>query len=223
MSIYQMMLHFTLEWAMFSLSIGVDIKMYDSLRIAEIMESILNYTSAVDSELRNSLRDGLSSQQIDDYIQNMSIQIPSEVEELYKWHDGMNDESRWENQRVLLYYHYFLPFSESLDIYYTWVKNRANEDLRLFPIFEFENEFYATSCSSTKQNSSPIYNVYGGSTIAYDSLKTMLMSILECYESGAYQIGSDRWDLEIDEERAAEIKLRWNPCRNTELSLFDHP
>lgn len=197
--------------------------MYSSFTIPGAMEQILVYTSSVDPDLRGSLIEGLSSEQIEYYTQNLNFQISRELEEIYKWHNGMDLQNRRGAQRSLLYYHHFLPLAEAVDTHLSWIEDGIGEELGLFPIFEYEGEFYAASCGSVKRDSQPIYSVYHDIQIAYDSLRTMLLSILECYETGAYQIVPGKKDLEIDEERVAEIKLRWNPCRRTELSLYDHP
>lgn len=60
----------------------------------------------------------------------------------------------------------------------------------------------------------------------------MLLAILECYETGAYQpvIEDDTVTTTVDEQQVAEIKLRWNPVRHeayqkalNQQSFYAHP
>lgn len=194
--------------------------------IAEIMEEILTYTASVDPDLRASLRDGLSYDQIEEKSHDFSLEIPREVKDLYAWHNGMHAENREAHR--LLYYHYFLPLDEALELceYFEEVEFFEDSEYLLenkaLSLFEYECEYYAARCSSEKQDTAPIHFVYEGETVVYDSLTTMLMSILECYRTGAYPPKLTA-DAGIDEQLVAQIKLKWNPVRNEIHSQLNHP
>lgn len=196
--------------------------------IAEIMEEILTYTASVDPDLRASLRDGLSYDQIEEKSRDFGLEIPREVKDLYAWHDGMHAENREDHQ--LLYYHYFLPLDEALELceHFEEVEFfRYSEDLlgnKILPLFEYECEYYAARCNSEKQDRAPIYFVYHGEKVVYDSLTTMLMSILECYRIGAYILtpNGDEPFIE-DEQLVAQTKLNWNPVRSSIFNRLNRP
>lgn len=187
--------------------------------IAGILRRILNHTAKVNPTLRASLRKGLSKTQIKERTRDFPFRLPREVEELYQWRDGMNVEVHDDS---LFHNHYFLPLHKALEEYQmnlTWrVLSDGDPTIvpNLLPLFSFQGEFYGAYCRREKQDTAPIYFVFHSESIVYDSLTSMLSAILECYETGAYQptIENDTVATIVDEQRVAEIKLRWNPVRN---------
>lgn len=191
--------------------------------VANILEGILSFTASTDPHLGQCLQEGLSSEQINEMTQDFSFRLPREVEELYKWHNGMGPEGREDHR--LLYYHYFLPLDEALDLSKSFAEIDFIEKKGLLPLFEFEGEYYASCCSEEEQELASICFLYHDEHIVYDSLTTMLSSILECYEQKAY-VPVMCWAGEpnADEDLAAQIKLKWNPVRQRSgLGLCDHP
>jgi hypothetical protein len=194
--------------------------MSTSSPIADILEQILDYTASVDPKLRDCLCERLSAKKIDDLTREFGFELPTEVEDLYKWHNGMREEDR-ETHR-LLYYHYFLPLEEALDLHQNFLESDYIEEKGLLPLFEFEGEYYAACCTSQKQELAPIYFLYHDETIVYDSLTAMLSSILECYQTGAYSpILDEDGEPLANEVLATQIKLKWNPVRGEMRS--SHP
>jgi len=188
-----------------------------SATLAEILEQILGYTS-IDPEVRQSLRCGLTLEEIESQLHNFPFQVPGEVKELYQWHDGLDSDCQ------LFYYHTFLPLDESLLIYEEYLKEfvENGDDEPTLPIFAFEGEYYAAQCSDEQQDSAPIWFIYHGNEIVYNSLKTMLLAILECYETGAYRPILQEWgvDTTVDEQKVSDIKLKYNLIRQEFLELF---
>lgn len=186
--------------------------MNGSNELVDILEKILNYTS-IDPELKPSLQKGLSLEEIELKLRNFPLCVPKEVKRLYQWHDGMDDTGC-----ELFHYHRFLPLDESLTLYKGWIDDPDYSNL--LPLFEFEGEYYCILCSQTKEESGSIWFILHGTDQEYDSLTTMLLAALECYEAGAYQptlkyshAGHSYVETKIDEQKVAEIKLKHNPIR----------
>lgn len=201
------------------------------LSLVEILEKILNYTS-IDDRVRAKLRPGLSRQEIQAKVChfNFPFSLPQEVEELYQWHDGFNLDY-YDCQ--LFDYHTFVTLDEALE---TWKSFQDDGFIQkdLLPLFTFEGEWYCIQVEKIKQESGQIWFVYHDDGIVYDSLKAMLFSILECYEVGAYQpiLKNGRVYTEVDREKVAEVKLKYNRVRQQTLNqyekhfsgdFYDHP
>lgn len=187
--------------------------------IAGILSQILNHTAKVNPSLRANLRKGLSKTQIKEKTRTFPFRLPREVEDLYQWRDGMGTDVQDD---FLFHYHYFPPLHKALEEYrmnLTW-RVLGDDDPtivpNLLPLFCFQSEFYGTYCRREKQDTAPIYFIHHGEYLVYESLTTMLLAILECYETGAYQpvIEDDTVTTIVDEQQVAEIKLRWNPVRH---------
>ena len=201
--------------------------MSDSFSLIQIIEKILQYT-CVDPLLIPNLRSGLSSDDIKEQFKNLEhfpFDIPTSFIELYQWHDGI------ENQREMFCYHTFLSLAECLEIRSEWNDiNLSHQEVGepdlyeadLLPIFEFEGEYYCIQCHETQQDDGAIWFVYHDSSQVYDSLESMMLSILECYEVKAYKPTFAEYyvDTDIDEEKVSQIKLKYNSCRRKEVEYW---
>ena len=119
--------------------------MNSSTELVDILENILNHTS-IDPNLKPSLQNGLSLEEIELKISNFPLCVPEEFNKLYQWHDGMDTDCG------LFQYYRFLPLDVSLEARNWWMEfNNTNftEVYKpdLLPLFEFENEFYCIQCS----------------------------------------------------------------------------
>jgi hypothetical protein len=191
------------------------------MSIATILDKLADYSCIANPVLHIHLQPPCRF----DFIQQQkpfAYHFPQEVLELYQWHNGIQpaEDNPWEE---LFHYHRFLPFLEAVQEYREMQHFGVDVyDPHLFPLFTFMGEHYATWCAEEPKERSPIYFVYHGTAQVYDSLTSMLQSLLECYETGAYELVDGEY--QPHEERVAAIKLKWNPCRMTqEGHLGYHP
>lgn len=183
-------------------------------KISQLLDSIIQYTRA-NNNLKSNLQKGLSFAEIEKILENFPYQIPEEIEQLYHWHNGINFYCELE----LFHYHTFLPLENAFATHQDWLKFNQEEYLiyppELLPIFEFQGEYYAVECSLEKEKRGKIWFIYHENLCVYNSLENMLTSILECYQTNAYKIVDIAGDFEteINEEKVAQIKLKYNPVR----------
>jgi hypothetical protein len=186
--------------------------------ISGILSQILNHTAKVNPSLRDILQKGLSKTQLKEKIRTFPFCLPQEVEELYQWRDGMPADV----DNFLFHDHYFPSLDKAIAEYQMNLSWRVIGDddptivPNLLPLFSFQSAFYGVYCGSKEQDEAPIYFVHHGEELVYENLTTMLSAILECYETGAYRPVMQDGSVStiVDEQRVAEIKLRWNPVRN---------
>jgi hypothetical protein len=199
-----------------------------SMHLSEILEEILQYSSI---ETKENLRSGLSQSQLEEIHKDFPFYLPKEVLEMYQWHDGTNVDHYGDCQ--LFYYHTFLPLEYALKLRESWLPTKEEDyiyfPIELLPLFEFEGEFYCTQCSMEPSEAAPVWFAYHDNSIIYDTLTTMLQSILECYKTEAYLLIDENEEV-VDEQRVADIKLKWNPIRKdtydyckTRGESYSHP
>ena len=178
--------------------------------LSEILEEILQYSSI---ETKENLRAGLSQGQLEEILKDFPFYLPKEVMELYQWHDGTEVDHYGDCQ--LFHYHTFLPIKYALNVRESFLPTEKDDysyfQPELLPLFEFEGEFYCTQYSKESSETAPVWFIYHDDSVVYDSLTTMLQSILECYKTGAYLLNED--EEIVDEQRVADIKLKWNHIR----------
>lgn len=185
------------------------------MKIITMLERLVGYTSIISPDLPNLLQPGLSPEQIY-HIAPIPYKLPKEVLMLYQWHNGTHQDPD-KPEQPLFYYHTFMPIQEAYEVYQWKMQfNKEENDQifepRLFPLFTFQGEYYATWCSDEEQESGSIFFDYHGCGQVYDTLELMLTAITECYETGAYYLKDNTY--EADESRVAHIKAYWNICRH---------
>ncbi|MBE9055717.1 hypothetical protein [Sphaerospermopsis sp. LEGE 08334] len=82
--------------------------------------------------------------------------------------------------------------------------------LYVFPLFEFQGEYFAISVSSEPQEDTAIYLILHDETLAFTSLNNMMLTIAECYETGVYSLDNEdefNWNL----QKFGVIRRRYNP------------
>lgn len=138
------------------------------------------------------LEPGLTSEEIDDQVQNLPIQITQEIKQLYQWANGCSV--------------FALPFSEecigvmslekAIECSYHWRYEASKSvmqivnlpNLVMFP--DYEGLIYCAFCDGDE--SSPIFAVDGEdpnyAKLAYSSINSMALTTLECYKQQILQI-----------------------------------
>ena len=88
------------------------------------------------------------------------------------------------------------------------------EGYNLFPFIATDNEFTNVLIKDTREKLSPVIYFYaedGETEIAYSSLTNMMLTIAECYETGAYYLSEDGF-VEQDEVNVNKIFRKYNPA-----------
>lgn len=86
-----------------------------------------------------------------------------------------------------------------------------------WPLFSCGDEAsYVAICDQAEQQTAPIYYVFPEANefhLAYDSLTTLLLTVVNAHETGAYLRQPDWWVLEEDPAKLAPIINHYNPRR----------
>jgi len=93
-----------------------------------------------------------------------------------------------------------------------WVDPSEVWNPKWFPVFYFQGDYICILGNEEVYEVSPVVEVFRDTpeiTIKYSSLTSMMRTILECYETGAYYI-SQYGDMEINEKREESIRIQYN-------------
>ena len=171
---------------------------------------------------------GLSLQEIDERISSLPCKLSQEIYDLYQTHDGTEGESE------LFVYHSFMPLDTAIE-YFEYLNEKESIQFRyldgdptyLFPVFDFQGEYFAIAGGETITETSPVYHVSDccECSIAFNSLSTMMLTLAECYESGVYVASCEEegnsdsktnisWENHLLFE---EIRRKYNPGTTHEL------
>lgn len=125
-------------------------------------------------------------------------------------------------------YHYLLNLDLALhysysinDDYWTGVRTRDGNPPVLFPVFDFDGEYFAISGNDRLTSATPIFHIGcddGAVSLVFSSLTTMMLAIAECYETGVYTVTPDGRITVTDAMRFSAIRQKHNP--GTVKSLY---
>ena len=183
--------------------------------IAKGMDRVVQVIREKDCPVDDSLRSGLSEQEIRDKVAHLPFRLPEAIVELYRWRNGQAPEAPvllFRDQR-------FLSLDEALDDYqmiqaYVVPALRGLDvgaDLTsCFPFAGFEGANYVVPCSGQSLIAGyelPIINVFEGIDVHFLSFASMMDTIVAWYEAGAHRVD----DTFVDETLELRIWKQHNP------------
>lgn len=175
----------------------------------------MNWLQQNQPEFAASFLPGLNDEQIQKLTAYLPYQLPEEIHELYRWRNGTK-----ERQKILFHPSIsILPLEEalivareSIDIFDNTEDELRFEGNRVFPFIDDDGDLCVVKCTKEKQKYSPIISIFAECdelNVTYTNFTTMMQTIAECYETGAYYLIDDGF-VEEDEDKVAEILRKYN-------------
>jgi cell wall assembly regulator SMI1 len=175
----------------------------------------------------DSLRPGLSDEQISILEGQFGYRLPEDLKSLYRWRDGM-----MTNTTVgLLPGHRFIPLEEALrerTVIEKQVASARPHQRAAFSIFASHRKTWLAVLSDvagdgyffdperTEQEGAFFYHfAEAGDYLWFPSVRNFLAGAIECFETGAVQLATNRTELDADWERMDKIWNRFGESRET--------
>lgn len=197
--------------------------------LTKSLERILNGLKKYDSY--RYYQPGLSLSEIDEKVKVLPFRLPQEVYELYQWRNGFTPGKRGSMNALgghdfhnldFLVNHYFDFMNSSLE--YALNKNSDSVPIRNPQWFSLlghdQLDFFVIGELEQKQ-ASPIYCFDYGDIydfrpkLKYSSLTSMMLTIAECYETGAYYHYRveelEQISFGMNYQLAESIRQKYNP------------
>lgn len=178
--------------------------------ITQYLEKIVNWLQVNYPESVYGLPPGLNDSEIEELTQPLSLNLPSAVREIYHFCNG---------------YFALAPFLilDPLDVVIEnarnadWMKgNQVPSSTKILPLFHGDGKnFYYVICDE-QENDSPVWCVYVGEEplMSAASLTSLILTVSECYETGAYYINvapEGYFYIEKNREEFEKIFEKYNP------------
>lgn len=164
---------------------------------------------------------GLSFEAIEEKLAQLPFCVSEEVYELYQWRNGNPYCGAFVYHR-LLDLDTALEYCQGMnDAYWLEVRTADGDPTYLFPVFDFDGEFFAIPGSDNLTQTTSVFHIGcddGSVSFAFTSLTNMMLAISECYEAGVYSVMADGHLSVTDEIRFGEIRRKYNP--GTVQSLY---
>ena len=169
--------------------------------------------------LMDAMNNGLNSHVIANKLQFIDSKISIDIVTLYEWKNGVDGESK--NADELFVDGYFLNIDSSIEMYRAEPKGEWSDDF--FPLFVGYGgvlTLIGVKKSSINYNKIFFYDpTSGGTNVTHgkclteycDSLESLILSAIECYEQKVYKFDLETSEMTIDWELLQVIYKKNNP------------
>lgn len=193
--------------------------------LTDCLNRILNWLEQNEPSFARALQPGLSESQIRDRVEyGFPLSLPTEFYELYQWRNGT---IFGEEEFVIFVPGYaFNSLEYAIDQYQDFIEDAEDFAERndcdpsdiwrhdLLPIFSCDliQDYICIVGNQELQKTSPMTYFWGEDKetgVIYSSLTSMMQTVAECYETGAYYLSKDG-DIETDESMQKQIYHKYN-------------
>ena len=174
-------------------------------RLTEALDRIGNYLQQHAPEVFATLQPGLSYEEIEKIVKDLPFRLPPEVYELYQWRNG-TDYSFYSHMVFKADYDYWLLPLQNVVEYNMYVSRSTYISVYLFD--NIMDQIGYILIDKKLNTSRVIFGDYKYEYICYQytSLTNMMLTIAECYETGAYKKEGLRYLSQPDLETS---KIWW--------------
>ncbi|WP_414625090.1 SMI1/KNR4 family protein [Calothrix sp. CCY 0018] len=204
--------------------------------LTDSLNKIMRWLEQNRPDYAASFLPGLSDEEIREKLANVELELPEDIYELYRWRNGV--EGGEDLKSTVYPSMVYMPLDEAIEYHLGIVEidileledfpsifklldaNQVDiySDTHLFPFLRSNCDFCAVLLSREKQQHSPIIDISDALDLKmiFRSLTTMMQTLTEYLETGAYYLGKDNF-LDWDKEKMLPIFQKYNPG----LSFFD--
>jgi len=188
----------------------------------KLLESLLNELERHNAPVLRYLKDGVSKEKIEAAFEenNIPLKLPEEVLELYKWKNGVSafieDDEPIIGELELFTQGVYTSFQLSFDTYISHILKSDFFTPSMFPLFESgSGELFLVECNpgSPEYKKILMFTLHdpilaGGEVKSkYDSMESLLLTVLECYQKGIYFFSEFEGKRVFDIERMSEVEV----------------
>ena len=183
--------------------------------LTQALNRIMAWLSANQPSFANSFLPGLTNEQIQAAVKYIPFELPEEIYELYRWRNGTEARHDCDFYPAMN----FITLEKAVKLYEDIATlDNTEEEIRfegynLFPFIVTDAEFTNVLIKDKQEKSSPVIDFYAEdceTQIVYSSLTNMMLTIAECYETGAYYLSEDGF-VEEKKPKVAQILRKYNP------------
>jgi|GEM_PF-573515 len=192
-----------------------------NIGVRQLLESLLNELERHSAPVLRYLKDGISKEKIEAAFKekNIQLQLPEEALELYNWKNGVpafiEEDEPIIGELELFTLGVYTSFELSLDTYISHILKSDFFTPSMFPLFESGGgELFLLECNpiSPEYKKILMFTLHDPVFVEpveskYDSLESLLLTVLECYQKGIYFFSEFGGKRVFDIQRLSEVEV----------------
>lgn len=159
-----------------------------------LFEKLTQHLIAGNSPLPGLFQDPIYKATVDKHVGGLNITLPEEVYTLYSWHNGIIDTENYTFGQLWIFpLGIFIPIERSIEGYHYYAGKDGFWEKSMFMLLEAGGgEMYLIDCDPNSPTYCQILKHNNGAvdhdivTPIFDSLESLFISIVECFEKRAF-------------------------------------
>ncbi len=151
-----------------------------------LVQELLDQLSSTFEVLRKEgVAPAISNEEFQRLITQLPFTLPSELEQIYRWHDGVKE---------IIPAYDFLSLADAIVQYEELIsfgEDEQDEDFfnkNHFPIFQFDGDYFSVDCTPDSEKSIYYFSYESETVKTYECLEQLFHIIADAYLSRAYYI-----------------------------------
>ncbi|MGP1384609.1 MAG: SMI1/KNR4 family protein [Thainema sp.] len=169
--------------------------------LADALEHLDRYLTVHAPIIAETLAPGLDLKTIEELTADLPFDFPDDLCELYQWHNGHQGFVDFGSSFIPAYI--FENLSTVVDLYRHEFEMHLGDpystwEQKWLPLFSYESDYLLGVIGGTPQTPTQVVDFCREDpdySLAFTSITSMMQTVAECFESGAFQI------LDYDEQR----------------------
>lgn len=181
----------------------------------ENLHKIIKYLEDNDCPVVRLIQKGLTKSEIWKKLSEKGLEPTADIENLYQAINGTRESEDYLGLQYFFPWYLMCPLEKSLEIYEEECDIDTSFPKGFIPIFWDGNRDYLLVDCLNKTEGVYLFSLINfmmnGLIKKYDSVDSLLSTVLKCFEKGAYQLGRSLEDIKINNEIERKISKEMNP------------
>jgi cell wall assembly regulator SMI1 len=188
--------------------------MIDEARLFRALDRILDHLVRLKHPVVKMLQPPLTAAEVAAVEATLPFQLTEEVRAIYRWRNGITVSQTDILAHQWFFPGYYFPSLQEARLRFEGRKNAPQWHRGWYPLFDSgAGDFYIVPCKKKAQESTPVIGFLHGEPeqpVEYLSVVSMVETLAECYEKGAFFL-NDQDRLDVDDDAQARLARRHNP------------
>lgn len=176
---------------------------------------LIDYLKSIDAPVIKLLQRGIAINEVRETLKKVSLNATGDIENLYHTINGTAASNDYLGMQYFFPGHIMLSIEKAIELYSEECLSYNSWESGYLPIFWNGNRDYLLIDCLNKAPGIYFYSPdefrFDRISKKYDSLNSLLVTVLKCFEAKAYQLGDTLKDIKFSGDKVFAISKEMNP------------